>query len=66
MATLGMCGFPTGAAAYREQIRVVEVQQTFYDPPPTAALQGWREEAPPGLEHRELTLDVPPEMSTGR
>ena len=30
---LGMCGFTIGAAAYFKQFPVVEVQQTFYDPP---------------------------------
>ncbi|HEU4747186.1 MAG TPA: hypothetical protein VFS56_01705 [Gemmatimonadaceae bacterium] len=30
---LGMCGFTIGAKAYYKQFRVVEVQQTFYDPP---------------------------------
>ena len=65
MITLGMCGFTIGPAAYCEQFRVVEVQQTFYDPPPTT-LQGWREEAPPDFEFRELSLDASPEMSTGR
>ena len=31
---LGMCGFTIGAAAYFKQFPVVELQQTFYDPPP--------------------------------
>ena len=30
---LGMCGFTIGAAAYVKQFEVVEVLQTFYDPP---------------------------------
>ena len=73
MIKLGMCGFTIGAAAYYKQFRVVEVQQTFYDPP-TATLQRWREEAPPGFEFTmkawqsgfTLGLDVPPKVSTGR
>ena len=36
-----------------EAVRVVEVQQTVYDPPPIATLQRWREEATPGCEFRE-------------
>jgi uncharacterized protein YecE (DUF72 family) len=47
---LGMCGFTIGAAAYYRQFRVVEVQQTFYDPPPAATLARWRAQAPPRFE----------------
>ena len=66
MITPVMCGFTIGAAAYNKQFRVVEVQQPLYDPPPTATLQGCREEAPPAFDFRKLCLDVCPEMSTGR
>ena len=47
---LGMCGFTIGAAAYFKQFPVVEVQQTFYDPPPIATLEKWRRQAPAGFE----------------
>ena len=47
---LGMCGFTIGAAAYFKQFPVVEVQQTFYDPPPLATLEKWRRQAPVGFE----------------
>ena len=47
---LGMCGFTIGAAAYMRQFPVVEVQQTFYDPPPIATLEKWRAQAPPDFE----------------
>jgi uncharacterized protein YecE (DUF72 family) len=47
---LGMCGFTIGAAAYFKQFPVVEVQQTFYDPPPRATLEKWRRQAPPEFE----------------
>src|SRR5688572_28141747 len=47
---LGMCGFTIGAAAYFRQFPVVEVQQTFYDPPPLTTVQKWREQAPPQFE----------------
>lgn len=47
---VGLCGFTIGAAAYFETFEVVEVQQTFYDPPPPATLQRWRGQAPPGFE----------------
>ena len=33
MIKLGMCGFTIGAKAYYRKFSVVEVQQTFYDPP---------------------------------
>ena len=47
---LGMCGFTIGAAAYVKQFPVVEVQQTFYDPPPIATIGKWRTQAPPDFE----------------
>jgi uncharacterized protein YecE (DUF72 family) len=50
---LGMCGFTIGAAQYYKQFRVVEVQQTFYDPPPDSTLERWRAQAPP---HFEFTM----------
>ena len=50
---LGMCGFTIGAASYFRQFNVVEVQQTFYDPPSLTTLEKWRHEAPP---HFEFTM----------
>lgn len=47
---LGMCGFTIGATAYYKQFPVVEVQQTFYDPPPLATLEKWRRQAPTDFE----------------
>lgn len=47
---LGMCGFTIGAAEYYRQFPVLEVQQTFYDPPADATLDRWRREAPPEFE----------------
>jgi uncharacterized protein YecE (DUF72 family) len=47
---LGMCGFTIGAAAYYRQFPVVEVQQTFYDPPPMATIEKWRAQAPADFE----------------
>jgi uncharacterized protein YecE (DUF72 family) len=35
-----------GAAAYFEEFRVVEVQQTFYEPPRDATIVRWRRQAP--------------------
>jgi len=47
---LGMCGFTIGAAAYFRQFPVVEVQQTFYDPPPLSTIARWRAQAPVDFE----------------
>jgi uncharacterized protein YecE (DUF72 family) len=47
---LGMCGFTIGAAEYFSRFAVVEVQQTFYDPPALMTMERWRIEAPPGFE----------------
>lgn len=45
-----MCGYTIGRATYFKQFPVVEVQQTFYDPPPFETVARWRIEAPPGFE----------------
>lgn len=47
---LGMCGFTIGRASYYRRFPVVEVQQTFYDPPQIETLARWRAEAPPDFE----------------
>jgi len=39
-----------GAAAYFKKFRVVEVQQTFYDPPRLPTLEKWRADAPADFE----------------
>ena len=46
----GCCGFATRQAEYAKLFGVVEVQQTFYQPPGLATLQRWRETFPPGFE----------------
>ncbi|WP_333840339.1 DUF72 domain-containing protein [Pelomicrobium sp.] len=55
MATLpdirvGCCGFPMARAAYFRRFRLVEVQQTFYQPPRLETLARWRAEAGAGFE----------------
>ncbi len=45
MLHIGCCGFPKARAVYFQTFRVVEVQQTFYDPPQPKTLRRWREEA---------------------
>ena len=47
---LGLCGFTIGAGEYVRRYRVVEVQQTFYEPPRDFVMLRWRRQAPPGFE----------------
>lgn len=49
-AKLGLCGFTIGAAQYYRTFKVLEVQQTFYDPPAPETLRRWRDAAPPEFE----------------
>jgi uncharacterized protein YecE (DUF72 family) len=66
MTRLGLCGFTIGAAAYYRQFRVVEVQQTFYDPPAPAVLARWRAEAPAGFEFTMKAWQVITHAATSR
>jgi uncharacterized protein YecE (DUF72 family) len=66
MMKLGMCGFTIGAAAYYRQFRVVEVQQTFYDPPPATTLMRWRSEAPRDFEFTLKAWQVITHVATSR
>lgn len=50
MVRIGLCGFTIGIAEYLETFPVVEIQHTFYDPPPTPTLSRWRDQAGPGFE----------------
>ena len=63
---LGMCGFTIGAATYYKQFPVVEVQQTFYDPPPMATLERWRAQAPPDFEFTMKAWQVITHFGTSR
>ena len=63
---LGMCGFTIGAAAYFKQFRAVEVQQTFYDPPPAATLEKWRAQAPADFEFTMKAWQVITHRGTSR
>lgn len=42
----GCCGFPISLARYAREFGVVEVQQTFYQPPLVRTLEKWRAEVP--------------------
>jgi Uncharacterized conserved protein len=50
MIKVGLCGFTIRQKVYYETFPVVEVQQTFYEPPPASTLQRWRKEAPEDFE----------------
>jgi uncharacterized protein YecE (DUF72 family) len=63
---VGLCGFTIGAAAYFETFGVVEVQQTFYDPPPARTLERWRAQAPPAFEFTMKAWQVITHAGTSR
>jgi uncharacterized protein YecE (DUF72 family) len=63
---LGLCGFTIGAQSYYERFRVVEVQQTFYDPPPAMTLERWRAQAPPDFEFTMKAWQVITHLGTSR
>ena len=50
MVKVGLCGFTIAAEQYYRTFPVLEIQQTFYDPPPLATIQRWRDEAPRDFE----------------
>ena len=50
MMRVGLCGFTMSIADYFETYRVLEVQQTFYEPPQKTTMVRWREQAGPGFE----------------
>lgn len=47
---VGLCGFTVAVREYYETFPVVEVQQTFYEPPAPQTLLRWREQSPEGFE----------------
>jgi uncharacterized protein YecE (DUF72 family) len=47
---IGCCGFPVKRQEYASHLGLVEVQQTFYQPPQIAAVQRWRKDMPPQFE----------------
>jgi uncharacterized protein YecE (DUF72 family) len=47
---VGCCGFPVSLRRYAEEFSVVEVQQTFYQPPALHTLEKWRSTVPTGFE----------------
>jgi uncharacterized protein YecE (DUF72 family) len=63
---LGLCGFTVGAAQYYKRFKVLEVQQTFYDPPADETLHRWREAAPPDFEFTLKAWQVITHLGTSR
>ncbi|MDP8998813.1 MAG: DUF72 domain-containing protein [Myxococcota bacterium] len=47
---VGLCGFTVAMEAYAASFPVVEVQQTFYEPPSDITMRRWLAATPPGLE----------------
>jgi uncharacterized protein YecE (DUF72 family) len=47
---VGCCGFPLSLRRYAEEFSVVEVQQTFYQPPALRTLEKWRGAVPASFE----------------
>jgi len=69
MIKVGCCGFPKAKKEYYAHFPVVEVQQTFYQPPKVETAQKWRAEAPPGFEFTLKTWQLithPPSSPTYR
>src|ERR687898_3656368 len=50
LVRVGLCGFTMGFEDYVREYRLVEVQQTFYEPPRDATMRRWRALAPPDFE----------------
>ncbi len=49
MFHIGCCGFTVAKTKYYEQFDLVEIQQTFYQPPSQRVLMSWRASAPAGF-----------------
>ncbi len=63
---VGLCGFTIGAASYFDTYPVVEVQQTFYDPPAQRTLEQWRIQAPESFEFTMKAWQVITHRGTSR
>jgi len=50
MVKVGLCGFTMAMADYPRHFPVVEVQQTFYEPPTELVMRRWLGAMPPGFE----------------
>jgi uncharacterized protein YecE (DUF72 family) len=63
---VGLCGFTIGAKSYYKRFPLVEVQQTFYDPPPVKTIEKWRNEAPPDFEFTMKAWQVITHLGSSR
>lgn len=63
---VGLCGFTIGAKTYYKRYPLVEVQQTFYDPPPVKTLERWRNDAPADFEFTMKAWQVITHLGTSR
>lgn len=50
MIKIGCCGFGVQKKIYFKNLSLVEIQQTFYQPPKIETAKRWRDEAPSDLE----------------
>ncbi len=48
---VGCCGFAASHSKYYSTFQVVEIQQTFYQPPKLATAERWRNEPPPDFAY---------------
>ena len=56
MIHVGCCGWCAARARYFREFEVIEVQQTFYEPPRLATLACWRQQAPAGFRRFKRLL----------
>jgi uncharacterized protein YecE (DUF72 family) len=61
---VGLCGWTIAMASYVREFPLVEVQQTFYEPPDDGLLTRWREQVPPGFEFTMKAWQVVTHTST--
>lgn len=61
---LGLCGFTISQREYYETWSLLEVQQTFYDPPQPSVLHRWKLAAPDGFEFTMKAWQVITHMGT--
>lgn len=56
MIKVGCCGFSTRQKNYFSHFKVIEIQQTFYQPPSLRVVERWKNKAPSNFE---FTLKAP-------
>lgn len=66
MIKVGLCGFTIAAEQYHRLYPVLEIQQTFYDPPPIATIQRWRDDAPRDFEFTLKAWQIITHAATSR